>query len=63
MDDVAEGRVGEGLNVGTFKDLTRLTGAPLPLKDAPMAPAAAVHKTKTSLGKFGRLGGSARPKR
>ena len=63
LDDGLDGRVGDGLNTGAFKDLARLQGPPLPVKDAqPVAPVAA-HKSKTSLGKFGRLGGSARPKR
>ena len=64
LDDGLDGRVGEGLNAGAFKDLARLQGPPLLVKDAqPVVPVAAAHKSKTSLGKFGRLGGSARPKR
>jgi vacuole morphology and inheritance protein 14 len=63
FDDGIDGRVGDGLNAGAFKDLARLQGPPLPVKDAPVAPVAAANKSKTSLGKFGRLGGTARPKR
>lgn len=63
-DGLGEARVGDGLDARAFKDLARLQGPPLPVKDTP--PAAAVNKSKTSLGKFGRLGGavaSGRPKR
>jgi len=55
--------------VGSFKDLTRMQGPPLPVKDTPIAIAGAqsqAQKSKTSLGKFGRLGGAVsggRPKR
>lgn len=63
LDDGLDGRVGEGLNTGTLKDLTRLPGPPLPVKDTPVAPVAAANKSRTSLGKFGRLGGGTRPKR
>ena len=63
LEDDIEGRMGDGLSSGAFKDLARLPGPPLPVKDTPIAPVAAAHKSKTSLGKFGRLGGGARPKR
>jgi len=63
LDDGLDGRVGEGLDARAFKDLARLQGPPIPVKDTPVVPVAAAHKSKTSLGKFGRLGGSARPKR
>lgn len=64
LDDGLDGRVEEGLNAGTFKDLTRLPGPPSPVKDTPVAPAAAANnKSRTSLGKFGRLGGGTKPKR
>lgn len=63
LDDGLDGRVGEGLDARAFKDLARLQGPPIPVKDTPTVPVAAAHKSKTSLGKFGRLGGSARPKR
>jgi len=62
-------RRGEGLGSNAFKDLARLQGPPIPVKDAPMAPVGTqqvAHKSKSSLGKFGRLGGAvsgARPKR
>jgi vacuole morphology and inheritance protein 14 len=50
-----------------FKDLARLPGLPLPVKDSPSAPAAAqAQKSKAGLGKFGRLGGAVsggRPKK
>jgi vacuole morphology and inheritance protein 14 len=62
LDDDLDGRVGDGLNLGAFKDLAHLPGPPLPVKDAPVAQVPAANKSKTSLGKFGRLGG-ARPKR
>ena len=63
LDDGLDGRVGEGLDARAFKDLARLQGPPIPVKDTPVVPVVAAHKSKTSLGKFGRLGGSARPKR
>jgi vacuole morphology and inheritance protein 14 len=69
LDDGFDGRVGEGLDTRAFKDLARLQGPSLPVKDAliaPAAPAAQANKSKTSLGKFGRLGGAvsgSRPKR
>ncbi|KAH9210094.1 vacuolar protein 14 C-terminal Fig4p binding-domain-containing protein [Leptodontidium sp. 2 PMI_412] len=60
-------RAGEGLDARAFKDLARLQGPPLPAKDAAAAPAGtqpAANKSKSGLGKFGRLGGAvARPKR
>lgn len=71
LDDglgIADGR-GEGLSSNAFKDLARFQGPPIPIKDTPVAPVGtqqAAHKSKSSLGKFGRLGGAvsgARPKR
>ena len=56
-------------DVKAFKDLVRLPGPPLPVKDSPPTPAAAqaqAQKSKTGLGKFGRLGGAvsgSRPKK
>lgn len=63
LDDGLDGRVGQALDVRTFNDLARPQGPPMPAKDAPLAPVAQAHKSKTSLGKFGRLGGAGRPKR
>jgi len=72
LDDglgMMDARAGEGLDAGAFKDLARLQGPPLPVKEAPVPPAGtqpAAHKSKSSLGKFGRLGGAVaggRPKR
>ena len=69
LDDGFDGRVGESLDTRAFKDLARLQGPSLLVKDAPIAPAAPAaqaNKSKTSLGKFGRLGGAvsgSRPKR
>jgi len=67
FDDSIDGRIGEGgVDVRAFKDLARLQGPPKPVKDIPVAPVAQAHKSKTSLGKFGRLGGAvsgSRPKR
>ncbi|KAF8866072.1 ARM repeat-containing protein [Acephala macrosclerotiorum] len=63
-DGLGEARVGDSLDSRAFKDLARLQGPPLPVKDTP--PAAAANKSKSSLGKFGRLGGAVaggRPKR
>ena len=61
-------RAGDGLDSRVFKDLTRLPGPPPVAKDPTtgvgIQPAA--HKSKSSLGKFGRLGGAVggnRPKR
>jgi vacuole morphology and inheritance protein 14 len=71
LDDtfgIGDGR-GEGLGSNAFKDLARLPGPPILVKDTPVAPVGsqqAAHKSKSSLGKFGRLGGAvsgARPKR
>jgi vacuole morphology and inheritance protein 14 len=71
LDDglgIGDGR-GDGLGSNAFKDLTRLQGPPTAVKDTPVAPIGtqqAAHKSKSSLGKFGRLGGAvsgARPKR
>merc|ERR1712098_279966 len=58
---MADPRAGEGLDARAFKDLARLQGPPLPLKDVAVAPAGAqpaANKSKSSLGKFGRLGGA-----
>jgi vacuole morphology and inheritance protein 14 len=66
IDDGLDGRVGEGLDARAFKDLARLPGPPLPVKDTPAAPMTQAQKSKTTLGKFGRLGGAvsgSRPKR
>lgn len=65
--DGFDSRAGEGLDARAFRDLARLQGPTLPVKDTP-APAVATpqHKSKSSLGKFGRLGGAVsggRPKR
>lgn len=60
-DAVGEGRVSDGLDARAFKDLARLQGPPLPAKDIPSNPPAgqtAAYKSKSSLGKFGRLGGA-----
>ncbi|KUJ10618.1 ARM repeat-containing protein [Mollisia scopiformis] len=68
-DRLSEVRVGDGLDVRAFKDLARLQGPPLPVKDTPANPSGgqpAANKSKSSLGKFGRLGGAVsggRPKR
>lgn len=62
-------KAAETADVKAFKDLARLPGPPLPVKDSPPAPAAAqaqAQKSKTGLGKFGRLGGAvsgSRPKK
>jgi vacuole morphology and inheritance protein 14 len=58
LDDGFEARPGENLDSGAFKDLTRPRGPPLPMKDTPVAPPppAPVHKSKSGLSKFGRLG-------
>jgi vacuole morphology and inheritance protein 14 len=59
----------EAADAKAFKDLARLPGPPIPVKDSPPAPAAAqaqAQKSKTGLGKFGRLGGAvsgSRPKK
>ena len=69
LDDGFDGRPGEGLDSGAFKDLARLRAPPLPMKDVPMAPppasaAAPPHKSKSGLSKFGRLGvGGSRQKK
>lgn len=65
---MADPRAGEGLDARAFKDLARLQGPPLPVKDAaiPAGAQPAANKSKSSLGKFGRLGGAvsgSRPKR
>jgi len=66
LDDglgMLDARGGDGMSDAmAFRDLARLRGPPIPVKDAVPPPAA--QKNKTSLGKFGRLGGVAgRPKR
>lgn len=65
-DGLSEVRVGDGLDSRAFKDLARLQGPPLPAKDTTPNPAGGQTKSKSSLGKFGRLGGAVsggRPKR
>lgn len=61
LDDGLDGRFGESLDSGAFKDLARLRAPPLPMKDTPVAPSPAPvavppHKSKSGLSKFGRLG-------
>ena len=72
LDDgfgIVDSGVGDGLDARAIKDLAQLQGPPLPVKDTPVAPAVSqpqANKSKTSLGKFGRLGGAvsgSRPKR
>jgi vacuole morphology and inheritance protein 14 len=66
FDDGLDGRMGDNLDARAFKDLARLQGPPLPVKDTPVLPVAQAHKSKSSLGKFGRLGGAVsggKPKR
>ncbi|KAF4632675.1 hypothetical protein G7Y89_g5450 [Cudoniella acicularis] len=70
LDDglgMLDARAGEGLDGKAFKELGRLQGPPLPVKDTPATPAGPqASKSKSSLGKFGRLGGAvsgSRPKR
>ncbi|KAI9643345.1 hypothetical protein NHQ30_007964 [Ciborinia camelliae] len=58
----------EGIDGRSFKDSTRLSGAPATTKEAPstVSPGPQNTKSRTSLGKFGRLGGAVaggRPKR
>lgn len=61
---MSDSRAGEGLDSRAFKDLVRLPGPPPPAKDTIAVPQPAANKSKSSLGKFGRLGGAvARPKR
>lgn len=68
-DGLGEARAGDGLDARAFKELAHLQGPPLPAKDAPPNPTGsqtAAYKSKSSLGKFGRLGGAVsggRPKR
>lgn len=51
-------RAGESLDAKAFKDLTRLPGAPHSREiPTPVGTQAAAQKSKSSLGKFGRLGG------
>ena len=64
LDDGLDGRFVEGLDARAFKDLTRLPGPAIPIKETPIVPAAQAHKSKSSLSKFGRLGGGGnKPKR
>ncbi|KAG9231430.1 vacuolar protein 14 C-terminal Fig4p binding-domain-containing protein [Amylocarpus encephaloides] len=69
LDDglgMLDARSGEGIDGRAFKELSRLQGPPLPAKDAPPAAAPQGGKTKSGVGKFGRLGGvvgGGRPKR
>ncbi|CZT42470.1 probable enzyme activator VAC14 [Rhynchosporium secalis] len=62
---MSDPRAAEGLDAKAFKDLARLQGPPISAKDtAPPTNAQPANKTKSSLAKFGRLGGAvARPKR
>jgi vacuole morphology and inheritance protein 14 len=65
FEDGFDAGAGEGLDSRAFKDFARLP-TPVPaIKETPAAaivPQAQASKSKTSLGKFGRLGGG-RPKR
>ncbi|KAH6677519.1 vacuolar protein 14 C-terminal Fig4p binding-domain-containing protein [Halenospora varia] len=70
LDDglgMLDARAGEGLDGKAFKELSRLQGPTPPVKDTPAtAPQAQPNRSKSSLGKFGRLGGAVaggRPKR
>jgi vacuole morphology and inheritance protein 14 len=70
LDDgfgMADMRAGDGLSdTVAFRDLAKLRGPSIPTKDAPTAPQPAAQKNKSSLAKFGRLGGGGganRPKR
>jgi len=65
LDDGFDGGAAESLDSGAFKDLARLRGPPLPMKDTPVAPPAPPpHKSRSGLSKFGRLGvGGSRPKK
>jgi vacuole morphology and inheritance protein 14 len=64
FDEVVDTRGGEGPDARAFKDLVHTEGPPIPAKDPPVAAAVQTQKSKSSLGKFGRLGGGvARPKR
>lgn len=59
LDDglgMLDSRLGEGVEGKAFKELSRLQGPPLPLKDT--TPAAQQAGKKPTLGKFGRLGGA-----
>ena len=52
-------RAGETIDVRTFKDLVHLQAPPVPAKEPPPVLAQPpVNKSRTSLGKFGRLGGA-----
>jgi len=65
LDDGFDAGAGDGLDSRAFKDFARLPAPVAPVKEAPAAPVipqAQASKSKTSLGKFGRLGGG-RPKR
>lgn len=63
-EDAFDARIGEGLDSRAFKDYARLPGPVVPVKDipVPVVPQAQASKSKSSLGKFGRLGGG-RPKK
>lgn len=66
LDDGLDGRIVESLDTRAFKDMARSQAPALPAKDNAVTPAAQAHKSKSSLGKFGRLGGAvagAKPKR
>lgn len=70
LDDglgMLDARAGEGLDGKAFKELSRLQGPTPPVKDTPATAAQAQpNRSKSSLGKFGRLGGAVaggRPKR
>ncbi|PBP23110.1 vacuole-associated enzyme activator complex component [Diplocarpon rosae] len=65
---MSDPRAAEGSDARPFKDLALLQGPPQAAKNTTTNPtgAAAAHKSKSSLGKFGRLGGAVsgtRPKR
>jgi vacuole morphology and inheritance protein 14 len=65
LEDGFDGGAAESLDSGAFRDLARLRGPPLPMKDTPVAPPAPPpHKSRSGLSKFGRLGvGGSRPKK
>ena len=69
LDDglgMIDARAGEGMDGKAFKELGRLQPPPPPAKDPPAVAVGAqpqAAKSKSSLGKFGRLGGAGRPKK
>ncbi|RDW73877.1 putative enzyme activator VAC14 [Coleophoma crateriformis] len=70
LDDglgVVDVRAGEGLDARGFQGMTRMQGPSVPAKDPPAVGASqAAKQSRSSLGKFGRLGGAvsgSRPKR